>query len=467
MIKAVSPVAIDLMRRGTIALSRIESNGILVDEVYLDRAIRRTQKKVKRIRNELIRDPVYKVWRKRFGARTKLGAPEQLAKVVFEDYKYEPIKGHTKTKKYKANEEAFEHVDLPFVKTLFEMKRLQKALSTNLKGLKREIIDGYVHAIYNLNVAITFRSTCTDPNVQNQPVRNEDIGALIRRCFIAPKRYRIGEIDYSKIEVCIAACYTKDPTLIKDVEDSNADMHRDTAKQLFKLGTTDAKLKPIRQTAKNGFVFPEFYGSYYVDCAKNIWDDIVRYNLQTTKGVPLREHLKRKGITERGLCDKDKEYDLEPFTFEYLVKQVEEDFWKRRFKVYSQWKIDWWQKFLRRAWFKMKTGFICQGLLNRKQVCNSPIQGSAFHCLLWSLIELEEWLRKSKCKTKIIGEIHDSMLLQFHVREVEDVLHKANEIMTQNIREAWPWIIVPLAIEAEIAPEGGSWAQKEKVSIAA
>lgn len=470
MIVPASKRAITLFHEGALALSQVESNGIRVDEAYLAKSISRTEKKIRGMKEKLFQDPIYKKWKRRFGQSTKLDAPEQLAKIIFEDMGYKPVKASTTEGRYKADAEAFEHVDEPFVRDLFEYKRLQKALTTNLRGLQREVVDGLVHAIYNLNVPVSFRSSCDSPNVQNQPVRNEDIGNLIRHCFIARPGYRIGEIDYGKIEVVVAACYTGDPILMAEVTDPTADMHRDTAMQIFKLKKNDIN-KAIRQTAKNAYVFPQFYGSYYAECAKNIWDDITRYKLATNSGILLKDHLLKQGIKERGLClkgDKDNRApEPKKGTFEYHLKDVDADFWQRRFKVYSQWKKDWWNLYLQRTWFRMKTGFVCQGFINRKQVCNYPIQGSAFHCLLWSLIRLQKWLNRNKMKSKILGQVHDSMLIEFHKREIDDVLVKAKQIMTEDIREAWSWITVPLLVEAEIAPAGGSWADKKSVVIAA
>mgnify|MGYP000865897255 CR=1 FL=1 len=467
---AASKEAVDLFHRGALALSKVEARGVRIDTEYLRRATRKTEKRIARMKAELMQDPVFKKWKRRFGQRTKLGAPEQLAKVVFDDLGYKPIHGYTKTMKYKANEEAFQHIQEPFVKSYFDWKRLQKALTVNLNGLSREVIDELVHGIFNLNVAVSFRSSMDTPNLQNVPVRNPEIGTIIRKSFIARKRYRLGEIDFGKIEVVGASCYTLDPVLIKEVSDPKADMHRDTAVQLFCLDKENAAQKAIRQTAKNAFVFAEFYGSFWRDCAYNIWEDIDHYNLQTLKGVPLKKHLKRKGVDGLGeiiVNHQTGRMETEPGTFYDHVREVEDDFWKNRFKVYAQWKRDWWAAYLKRGWFRTKTGFICRGNMDRKQVCNYPIQGSAFHCLLWSLIRLQEWLEKHKFKTRIIGQIHDSMLIEFYCKEVDDVLHQAKKIMTEDIRKAWDWTIVPMTIEAELAEEGESWADKKKYPIAA
>ena len=113
----------------------------------------------------------------------------------------------------------------------------------------------------------------------------------------------------------------------------------------------------------------------------------------------------------------------------------------------------------------MLTGFVVQGLLGRDQVVNYPIQGSCFHVLLWSIIRLTKWLNKHKLQSRLVGQIHDSIIAVVHKDELEDYLEAANWIMTKAVRKAWDWIIVPLEVEAEVAPVGASWHEKEKVEI--
>jgi DNA polymerase I-like protein with 3'-5' exonuclease and polymerase domains len=80
---------------------------------------------------------------------------------------------------------------------------------------------------------------------------------------------------------------------------------------------------------------------------------------------------------------------------------------------------------------------------------------------LWSLIRLNDWLKQNKLKSRIIAEIHDSMLMYFYRPEIDAVIQQAQQIMTEEIREYWKWIIVPLGIEVELAAKGGSWADKK------
>ena len=39
------------------------------------------------------------------------------------------------------------------------------------------------------------------------------------------------------------------------------------------------------------------------------------------------------------------------------------------------------------------------------------------------------------------------------------------QVMTVDIRKHWKWINVPLSIEAEVAPLGGTWFDKKEVKI--
>ncbi len=67
-------------------------------------------------------------------------------------------------------------------------------------------------------------------------------------------------------------------------------------------------------------------------------------------------------------------------------------------------------------------------------------------------------------KTKIICQVHDSVDLSIPPQEVEDVFYLCHEIMTKKLAKLWEWLIVPLEIEAELSPEGGSWYDKTLVS---
>jgi len=90
---------------------------------------------------------------------------------------------------------------------------------------------------------------------------------------------------------------------------------------------------------------------------------------------------------------------------------------------------------------------------------------SAAHCLLWSFCKIQDTINELGLETKICGQIHDSILLDIPHDELDDVLRLANDIMTRQLREHYDWIVVPMEIEAAVAPMGKSWWDKEDYEI--
>jgi len=252
--------------------------------------------------------------------------------------------------------------------------------------------------------------------------------------------------------------------MITYLKDPSKDMHRDMAAQCFKL-SKDEVSKMARYSAKNMFVFPQFYGDYYINCARSMWDfmDHQKLTVEGNEKLTLRKHLKRNGISSLGECDVKE--GTEPGTFEHHIKQVEKHFWNTRFLVYRDWKKKWYNDYLAQGYFYTKTGFRIEGNFGRNDVINYPVQGSAFHCLLWSLIQIQKELVKRGMKALIIGQIHDSIVADVPDSEVEEYLAIVKNVMIKRIQKAWKWIIVPLEVEVEMSPIGGTWFDKKKVAI--
>lgn len=468
MLKPASVEAYQLLHRGTLALANVEANGIRVDTDYLDKALEDIDHQIKRGRHKLEQSKVWKLWVKEFGGEAGLGKPKQLAHIIFDVMGY-PVVLKTGKGAPSTEEEAFNHVDLPFIKRYFKLKKLDKARGTYLKGIKRETCDGFLYNFFHLHLVRTFRSSSSLINFQNIPVRDPFIAEIIRRCFIPRSKDRVlVEIDFSGIEVRIAACYNQDPVLISYIKDKTKDMHRDMAAQCYKCKPEQVS-KMSRYAAKNMFVFPEFYGSYFAQCAPNLWGAIAKFKLEAD-GTSLDVHLQNQGIKSLGELEIDrftKRTKTRKGTFYHHIREVEEDFWGRRFKVYAAWKKQWYDKYLRNGGFHTLTGFTEESYLSRNDVINHPVQGSAFHCLLWTLIRLNDYLVKSRMKSMIVGQIHDSIVGDVYLDELDDYLEMAKWTMTKDLREHWKWICVPIEVEVDVTPPGGSWHEKKPVEITA
>jgi hypothetical protein len=183
--------------------------------------------------------------------------------------------------------------------------------------------------------------------------------------------------------------------------------------------------------------------------------------LTTVDGVPLFDVLSKKGITELGDCN-PKEKPRRG-TFEKHISDVQQDFWGRRFKVYDGWKKQWFADYQRNGFIRMKTGFVVSGSYKKNQIINSPVQGAAFHCLLWSLIRLQKQLNKRKMRSLVVGQIHDSVLMDCTPEELDEVIGLAVEIMTKQLREQWKWIVIPLEVEVEASDT--NWFLKKEYKL--
>lgn len=461
--KPITSKAYNLLHEGNIALAQVEANGIRIDVDYLERAIGFTTKRIKKLTEKVKGYKIYKEWRKYYGSKLNLDSREQLGKILFE-IKGLPCPSYTDGGKPKADEPALKSTKLKFVDDYLRLQKLKKAKTTYLKGILRETTDGFLHPNFPLNIAQSYRGSSDHPNFQNIPMKDPEIKRLIRRAFIARRKHQIVEIDFKGAEVCNATCYHKDPRMIKYVKNPKVnDMHRDMACEIYIVPKEEVSWG-MRDNSKNRFVFPEFYGDWYKNRAVDLWEGIEQMDLKTkVSEVDLYSHLESHGIYELGACDPEE--DPEEGTFENHLMKIEHAFWNKRFKVYNQWKKDWWEAYQKNGYFKTLTGFIIHGTLDRKQAINYPIQGSSFHWLLWSLIRIQKLLRKYKMKSLIVGQIHDSIVADVLEKELKDYIDIVKQVIYEDIHKHWNWIIVPLIVEAEVAPVGGSWYEKEEIEI--
>lgn len=337
------------------------------------------------------------------------------------------------------DKEFLQTVDAPFVDHLLESRKLKKARDTYFAQYRREAVSGVIRGTFNLAAARTYRAGHSDPNLANIPKRDALLKKAIRVIYKPSPGNVLKEYDYGQIEVRIGACYHLDPNMLKYINDPTTNMHTDAAIDLFFRGSPAEVRKPERQAAKNGFVFPSFYGSNFEQTYLGIWKQIE---------PETKEHLKTKGI-------KDKE------AFRLHVQKVERILWEDRFPQYARWKRDIYQDYKRRGYVELKTGFRCLGPMGYTDSTNVAIQGSAFHCLLWTILQIEEKVRAISGRSSIVCNIHDAMVIDMHPDDEAEIDRLVWDYGTRKVREHWPWIITPLVIEAERSAIDGSWAQME------
>ena len=459
--------AYKLLHQGRLALARAERHGLRVDVDYCRRKSDELQVDIRRLDKELRDSNLGKLWRQRFVDRTNYNSNQQIASVIAHLVPDEKLE-RTKKGRVSTTEAALKATGHPDVEILLKKRKAEKVRNTYFTQFLREQVDGWIHPFYNLHMVVTYRSSSSNPNFQNIPYRDPETMRVCRRAFFPRKGHQLLSVDYSGLEVSIAACYHKDPTMLAYLNDPESDMHADQADELFfanqkEWGKTP-EYKTLRYAAKNGFVFPQFYGDYYVNCAKNLacnWGQLPDsgtwmrgQGLPLPNGTHLAEHLARQRI--RSLDD-----------YTDFVERVQEDFWGNRFPVYDRWRKRFWRRYQQRGFIDMLTGFRCSGVIERNKCVNYPVQGAAFHCLLWTAIQLDRIQHQEGWRSRLVGQIHDQVLFDVHPAELDHVGRTIQRVSCEELLKAWSWIIVPLSVDAEIGAVDGPWSEMEDYELAA
>lgn len=446
--------AFDLFNEGSIVLGDIQDNGVHVDEEYCHSEQERYQKRIEVIEKNISKSNEARLFQAHTGRELALkdkDYSDRDLQILF----YDVLNLGPKRKEgeppppRKVDEETLEDFESEIATLILKRRKFRKIEGTYLSQFIRETYHGLMNPFFNLIIPVSYRGSSSDPNFQNIPKRDEQAKKATRRAIKPSPGNRLLESDFSGIEVAINACYNQDPTLISYITDPSNDMHRDSACDIWKIPINEVH-KMVRFYAKNQWVFPQFYGSWYKQCAKNLWRTAKREGLVTNSGTKVMELMFADGI--RTLED-----------FESHCKTVENKFWQERFKIYNQWKMDIQFLYRKQGYIETFFGFRFNNYMSRNECTNYPAQGTAFHVLLWTLINVHNQFRREGMLAKIIGQIHDSMLVDHPPNETDRVIEIIDYWGTEKIREMFKWIIIPLKIEHEVTEIDGSWYEKKEI----
>lgn len=416
------------------SFAEAESHGLHINLAGVEEQRELITARMDRLETRIAQMPELKQWDRPKSYRP--GNPNDLTHLLFDCLGYTPTKFTDEAQEHRAGDkDALADFDLPIVKKTLEWRRWQKVRDTYIKGITKETVDGLMRAFFNLHTVDTFRSSSDSFNFQNVPKRDKQVARVLRLLMSARPGHRLGEYDYKAIEAGIVACYNQDPNWVRYFNDPKSDMHRDMAAKLFLRETTEVT-KEERQGAKNGFVFPTVYGSWFKNTAATLWGAAEPTTLA---------HLADKGIE-----------NLDDFT--QHVRKVEKWFWEDQFPVGYEWMNKTIKDYDKKGYIDLYTGFRCYGPMSRNQIINYRIQGSAFHCLGWTFTNTSKELRRRNMDTYLIGQVHDCIVPDIHPEEEAEVDQIIIDYGTKKIREHWPWISVNLRIEKAVSEVNGSWA---------
>ncbi len=224
-------------------LAEMEHNGIALDTNLLGRLSNEMAAESAELSHQ-IHDAV--------GYPFNIDSTKQLAEVLFDKLKL-PVVKRTKTGRStdaEVLEELAETTKHPVPRLVLAYRELAKLKGTYVDTLPEMVSrrTGRIHPSFHQTVAVTGRLSCSDPNIQNIPIRTP-AGAKIRRAFVAggPDQVLM-KADYSQIELRVLAHFCGDETLRQAFEEDQ-DIHAFVAGQLFGAAPADVT-KEQRARAK-------------------------------------------------------------------------------------------------------------------------------------------------------------------------------------------------------------------------
>lgn len=443
-----------LFQRGCVSLGDAENEGFFLVDGYFEENTKNIREEISTLKDELLKSREAVLFKKKTGRNFEFGKDKDLDIMLYD------IIGVTLDKTTDSGNRSKDAEVMLSMKHEWPTKYLaiakrEKVESTYFGQINREAIYGKLHTNYNLHTTRTGRSSSSSPNWQNLPKRDPIARMYVRKGICAPEGEHLFEADYGSLEVRIAACYTKDPKLIGYILDPTTDMHRDSALDIFKMSlkefnSLDKKMgKMIRFHAKNGFVFANFYGSSFKSCAKTLWK--VAPDLPVDEAYSMLDHLYYKGF---------RTYE----DYEEHIKEVVNKFWKK-FHIFRRWQQENMEFYKKNLYIENYLGFRRHGPLTRNEIGNTAIQGTAFMCLLWAFDQLNDIQNKEGWKSRLRGQIHDSIVGSVHPDEKDHVFSTIKEVMEVKLLEHFPWINVPMVAEFEMSPVNGSWDDLAEVKV--
>lgn len=447
----------NLYFESTDVLKMMHLRGVPCDKEYYENATKELEDKIKAAEEKISNDPDVRIYEAKSNTAFSHGSPVALKTVLFDIKGIDPELVHkTNSGKPSTDEKALKDIGGELCDAILEYRKLSKLNGTYMSQFLREECDGYIHGTFNLTTPRSYRSSSSDPNMHNIPKHDKYANKTCRSGLKPRRNMGIGEMDFEGMEVSTSASYHKDPNFINYLITPGTDMHWDNTCDLWLL---DPKIylkgpnKDIRYHTKNCWTFPQFYGDYFGSCAPELWKQVItKNNMKLHDGIYIIDHINKKGIR-----------DLKDFTEH--CKKAEEIMWQERFAVYTDWKKEINDFYIKMGYVETYMGFRFTGLLDKKQTTNYPIQGTAFHLLLWCLNKLEKWMVDEKLLSYIWGQIHDSILFMWHPDELQYIKEKMIQVCTIDVRKEFEWINVPLGIDIELSPsfeDGGNLANVGK-----
>jgi DNA polymerase-1 len=313
------------------------------------------------------------------GREFNLGSPKQLQEILFVE------RNLPKTKRIKSGfttdadalQSLFAQTNDPLLEHLLRHRDVAKLKSTVDGLLKSVSEDGRIHTTFNQTVAATGRLSSTDPNLQNIPIRTEE-GRRIRRAFVVGDSFdELMTADYSQIEMRIMAHLSGDQALI-DAFNSAFDFHAATASSVFHVPVEEVVPDQRRKIKAMNYGLAYGLSAFGLSNQLSISTEEARGLMEEyfTRFGGVRDYL--QAVVRRAVQDG---YTATILGRRRYLPDLSSDNRQRR-------------------------------EMAERMALNAPIQGSAADIIKVAMLRVDEALRSSGLRSRMLLQVHDELVFE-------------------------------------------------------
>jgi len=397
-------------------LSKMEFNGIKVDDLYLKKLSKKFEDKIRKIEKE-----IYSIAGKEFN----IGSPKQLGEIIYNELKIAKLK-KTKKGSLATNANILEDLALTghkFPKLILEWRQISKLKNTYSDALQDHISKKTkrVHTSFLLAATNTGRLASSNPNLQNIPIKSEE-GREIRKAFIADKKNILISADYDQIEMRILADIA-DVKELKRAFKNNEDVHCLTASQVFNVPINKVN-EDLRRKAKT-INFGIIYGITQYGLAKQIsvsnQEALDFINAYFKKFPQIKDYMN----STISACRKQG-YVSNIFGRRIHLRGIND----KNFSIRS---------------------------FQERAAINAPIQGSAADIIRLAMIKINQLIEEDKkLQTKMLLQIHDELIFECSEKDEEYVKKTIKDAMISISKSEYHMFSIPLEVNVN---SGNNWGE--------
>lgn len=320
------------------------------------------------------------------GETFNLSSPKQIGEILYNKLGLKGKKHTSGSLNTSAEvlEQMAETHELP--QKILEWRQYQKLKSTYTTALLALMDkESRVHTTYSQTSVNTGRLASSNPNLQNIPIRTP-IGRQIRECFIAKPGCKLIAADYSQVELRLLATIA-DVKFLQEAFKEGVDIHRKTASQVFNIPYAEVD-SDHRRRAK-AINFGIIYGMSAYGLSKEI--DVPPAVAQQYIDAYFANMPEVKQYMDDTInFARQNGYVLTPFNRKISIFGIQDT--NRRMASFSE-----------------------------RAAINAPIQGGAADIIKLAMIKIAAKLEKEKLKTKMLLQVHDELVFEAPLDEVERV----------------------------------------------